>query len=588
MTLTIAGAAAFRDPETPSLADVLAALVKAELPKQQKADLRSAVRSACRVLGKEPGEIPAEAGLLGRALRRAMPAAVGMAPARWANVRSLLLKALALSGCKVLPGRSLHPLTPAWAALEALLPDRYFKAALSRLMHFCSAQGIAPDAVDQEVFDRFGAAIMSDSFIRNQRVAHQNAARLWNRAVATLPGWPQAAVVQPRYGKRYVLPLAAFPASFQAEAEAWLRRLAGEGDLDEGPVRPLRPRSLEQRRFYLRQAASVLAEGSCRDPASITGLADLVTVEAMDAILRFFLLRSGNRPTSQIHGLATHLKAVAHHQVKVTPAVLERIGRMVRRVAPPQTGLALKNRLALKQFEDPHVLARLLELPERIYATLPAPDLPLAPRTALRFQWALAVQILLAVPIRLGNLTGLELDRHLHRTVVRQRVLYHLVIPGEEVKNGNPVDLPLRAATSTLLELYRTRVRPVLAASGTTSSSWLFPGQGGTGHKSLVTMGGQISRFLERELGLRLTPHQFRHLAGFMHLRRKPEEHETVRTLLGHRSIATTLRHYAGLEGAAAARHYDETLRAAAAANRTEPRPAHGRAPRRGTGRRAA
>jgi hypothetical protein len=117
MTLTIAaaaaGAAAFRDPQTPSLADVLAALVEADLPKQQKADLCSAVRSACRVLGKEPGEIPAEAGLLGRALKRAMPAAVGMAPARWANVRSLLLKALALSGCKVLPGRSLHPLTPA-------------------------------------------------------------------------------------------------------------------------------------------------------------------------------------------------------------------------------------------------------------------------------------------------------------------------------------------------------------------------------------------------------------------------------------------------------------------------------------------
>ena len=45
-----------------------------------------------------------------------------------------------------------------------------------------------------------------------------------------------------------------------------------------------------------------------------------------------------------------------------------------------------------------------------------------------------------------------------------------------------------------------------------------------------------------------------------------------VRSLLGHRSIETTLRHYAGLEGAAAARHYDETLRAAAS---------HGGEPRR-------
>jgi integrase len=584
MTLTTAAAtvaAAFRDPGTPSLADVLEALIKADLPKQQKADLCSAVRSACRVLGKQPGEVPAAAGLLGHTLNRAMPAVVGMAPARWANVRSLLLKALLLSGCKVLPGRALHPLTPAWAALEALLPDRYFRAALSRLLHYCSAQGIAPAAVDQAVFDGFGVSLQNDSFIRHQRVAHQNAARQWNRAVATIPGWPQATLVQPVHARRYARPLDIFPAAFQGDAESWLGRLAGEDGLDVGPARPLRPRSLEQRRFYLRQAASALVEGG-RDPATLTGLADLVTVEAVRTILRFFLVRSDNRPTLQIHGLATHLKAIARHHVGVTPAVLERIGQMVRRVAPPPTGLALKNRLALKQLEDPLLLARLVDLPARIYDALPSKVAALPVRTALRFQWALAVQILLVAPIRLGNLTRLDLDRHLPRTIVRQRVLYHLVTPGEEVKNGNLVELPLRAETSALLELYRTRVRPVLAAPGTT---WLFPGQGGTGHKSLVTMGGQISRFLERELGLRLSPHQFRHLVGFLHLQRKPEEHETVRALLGHRSIATTLRHYAGLEGAAA-RHYDETLRAAA--NRTEQRPARGWAPRRGTGRRAA
>ena len=123
-------------------------------------------------------------------------------------------------------------------------------------------------------------------------------------------------IVQPRYAKPYARPLAAFPASFQADAEPGCAGSPGEGTLEEGPVHPLRPRSLEQRRFYLRQAASALVEGG-RDPATITGLADLVTVEAMQAILRFFLARSGNRPTSQIHGLATHLKAIARHHAGV-------------------------------------------------------------------------------------------------------------------------------------------------------------------------------------------------------------------------------------------------------------------------------
>ena len=465
-------ASAFLDPTAPSLASLLAALAAMALPPRRVADLCSAVRSLCRVLGKTPAEVPADPGVLGRALRRALPATAGISPARWANIKSLVLQALRLTGCRVLPGRSLHPLTPAWAALDALLPTRYDRAGLSRLMHYCAGQGIPPDAVDQAVFDRFGAAILNDSFIRNQRVAHQTAARLWNRAVATIPGWPQQPIIQPRYAKPYVLRLDVFPASFQDEVEAWLRRLAGEGPLEEGPLRPLRPRSLEQRRFYLRQAASALVH-SGRDPASIAGLGDLVTVEAMQAILRFFLARSGNKPTSQIHGLATHLKAIARHQVGATPAVLEQLGRMVRRVAPPQNGLALKNRLALKQFEDPELLRRLVRLATEIYATLPPAGAPLPPRVALRYQWALAVQLLLVAPLRLGNLAGLELDRHLLRIGTGKRLRYQLLIPGEEVKNGQPIELPLPAGASALLELYRTRVRPVLAAPGT---SCLFPG----------------------------------------------------------------------------------------------------------------
>ena len=124
------------------------------------------------------------------------------------------------------------------------------------------------------------------------------------------------------------------------------------------------------------------------------------------------------------------------HHVGVPALVLEQLGRMVRRVAPPQTGMAAKNRRALKQLEDPVVLGRLVRLPPEIYATLPRPDMPLPPRAALRFQWALAVEILLFAPIRLGNLAGLGLDRHLLRTGTGRRLRYHLVIPGEEVRTA--------------------------------------------------------------------------------------------------------------------------------------------------------
>jgi len=45
-----------------------------------------------------------------------------------------------------------------------------------------------------------------------------------------------------------------------------------------------------------------------------------------------------------------------------------------------------------------------------------------------------------------------------------------------------------------------------------------------------------------------MTVHQFRHGAGAIILKNRPGEFELVRQILGHRSIATTMRCYVGLE----------------------------------------
>ena len=430
-------------------------------------------------------------------------------------------------------------------------------------MHFCSAHGIEPHDVDQAVFDGFGQALRRDSFIRNQRVAHQNAARLWNRAVATLPGWPQVRLEQPRYAKPYVLRLETFPAAFQADVELWLSRLAGDGLLDEGPARPLRPRSLEQRRFYLRQAASALVRAAVIRPR-ITGLADLVTVEAMQAILRFFLARSGNRPTSQIHGLATHLKAISRHHVGVTPDVLEQLGRMVRRVAPPQTGLALKNRLALKQFVDPVLLERLIRLPDKVYATLPAGRDAVA-ATRLPCVSSGPWRSSSCSRPRSGSATSPG-SSSAGTCCARQRQAA-AALPPRDPWRGSQKRPPDRAAAAGCDERpARALPHPGPAGAGSRPTPAGCSRARTVGARPWSPWAARSAASLSASSALRLTPHQFRHLVGFVHLRRNRKSHEAVRALLGHRSINTTLRHYAGLEGAAAARHYDEILRAAAAA----------------------
>ena len=67
-------------------------------------------------------------------------------------------------------------------------------------------------------------------------------------------------------------------------------------------------------------------------------------------------------------------------------------------------------------------------------------------------------------------------------------------------------------------------------------------------------------RFIRDRPGSTCNLHLFRHLAGFVFLRQHPGEYETVRQLLGHKSLATTIGFYTGLEHADAFRRYDQVL----------------------------
>jgi integrase len=68
-----------------------------------------------------------------------------------------------------------------------------------------------------------------------------------------------------------------------------------------------------------------------------------------------------------------------------------------------------------------------------------------------------------------------------------------------------------------------------------------------------------------------MTPHQFRHAAGALILKRRPGEYELVRQLLGHRDVQTTINSYIGLENIHASeifteivmQHFDGNLEAA-------------------------
>ena len=87
---------------------------------------------------------------------------------------------------------------------------------------------------------------------------------------------------------------------------------------------------------------------------------------------------------------------------------------------------------------------------------------------------AVAIEILLMTGLRINNLVNLDVERHLVRPARHQPDL-HIVIAGEEVKNGEPLEYPLPAESATLIDRYLREFRPRLARGGSTA---LFPGRG--------------------------------------------------------------------------------------------------------------
>jgi integrase len=132
----------------------------------------------------------------------------------------------------------------------------------------------------------------------------------------------------------------------------------------------------------------------------------------------------------------------------------------------------------------------------------------------------------------------------------------HLCFSQHEVKNGIDLDFLLPARTVGLVDEYNRRALPVLRRG---NRGYLFPGEGNR-HKQFGLLRTQLAAFTEREIGVRLTAHQFRHLAGYLYLKATPSGHEVVRQLLGHRSIQTTIQSYAGMEVSAAIAQYDSHI----------------------------
>ncbi len=512
-------------------------------------EMCSAIRTVSRVLGKDPGSVPAQPRHLRKLLAAVTAAGAGVSDGRWSNVRSLVFKAISYAGIKTMPGRYREPLAPEWEALRARLPDRRFQSGLSRFMSYCTALGIAPSAVTAATFVEFGAELEAHSTSRDPGGLYRDTCKLWNQAT-TIPGWPRLQVEVPVRRRDFSLSIDAFPDSFREDVERFLTQGANADVFSDSYYKPVRPLTVRNRRRNIMMAATALVRSGF--PADqITGLDVLVRLDNAKVALHFLYDRAGRKTTGHIYQIATLLKTIARHDVHNGEEAVEPLRKLCKRLKPKSTGLTEKNKRFLYQFADLKKLVALLTLPER---SIDAAEQLHADRRrdAVRVELAISVAIELVIPIRVDNLAGLRLDEHLQ--FVGDRA--YLSIPAHETKNDNAVDAELPPHVARQLHLYVEKIRPRLIGA---PSPWLFPGEAGKRRRS-GGFGAQLSSFIAKETGVTMTVHQFRHLAAKLYLDRHPDGFETVRRLLSHKSIETTMRFYRELESILATKRYGEFL----------------------------
>jgi integrase len=544
-----------------TLAEVRVALERnTGLSPTRLRDLRSAVMRVAGLLGNVPAGIALDLPALAARLAAISPVAAGMTPKRFANVRSDFLAAARASGLIPMRPWQKGRLGPVWRQLFGRLSRRRAHLGLSRFARYASAQGIAPEAVNDSTVADFITAVREQSLHGTPNWLYRQVTRIWNEAAGDAKLGLKPLTVPSFRSPPKRVDWALLSRSFRRDVDKYLE-WASQSDPFEPDCRPRRlaPRTLRLRRDQIHAAVSALIDTGMK-PAAIRSIADLVTLVNFKRILRRRVEMVYGVQNSFNHSLAIALTVIAREWVKVDAAAQAELKRVLSKVPVPLKGLTAKNKRFLRQFDDVNTLRRLVQLPERLWAEVRREITPTY-RTLAKAQAALAIAILTYMPIRLDNLLMLKFDTHLFiRTGPGTKST--LELSNGEVKNDIDLAFEIPPQVAKMLTEYRERIAPKIIGERPTS---LFVNFDGT-PKTEKGLGALITNYARRRVGITLTPHQFRHLSAKVLLDDQPGGFETVKQLLGHKNLQTTVSSYAGIDSRRAGRHHQRLIEEALSA----------------------
>lgn len=496
------------------------------------------------------------------------PMAHGLSRGSFSNIASALRFVLERLGEHEPRDPSHDRMDPTWEALIGQLADANHRAGLVEFARFCTASSLRPEDVRADTVEHFHEWATNRLLHRDLRRLALNVERCWRRAQELVPDWPAVELHLPRIAGQLSLPLDAFPPSFAKDLDRFSAEMAGDrrtraeaatagsGKTFRPRVKPLRSATIATRRTQVIVAARALVANGVA-PQRIRTLRDLVEpLDHADKIFEHFWSKAGCEPSSHTAGIGAAMKRIACIHCDPPAPGAEEISRWASEMTPPlQRGLTAKNRARLAAMAQPAVRRKLVNLPEELALRARAEGVPTKTARSLMLA-AVALEILLHCPLRAENLRHLRLGVDLRRLDPHSPHFTHLSIAEANVKNGNPIEWKLTPGTARLITAW---LRDFRVVPNPEDAAWLFPGRARGPISAQGIYQAVVVKVLDT-IGIVVNPHLFRHFAVWLHLRHHPGDYETARRLLGHSTVETTVRFYAGLEAEAAAERHDAII----------------------------
>lgn len=322
-------------------------------------------------------------------------------------------------------------------------------------------------------------------------------------------------------------------------------------------------KTLACRRGYVISMAKAIVAATDVVPETIEELTDPEFLE-----IGAETLADGNKsdfPSGYVSSVLKAMRKIASDFMGRSAEDLEEISDLITLHNPGFKGISPRNRAKLHQFTEDKIF-QTMNLTDTVImnvnteidrrrrqqgkktGTLPAKVDVMDSNLIRDVMAALAHDILMSRAPRSDNVLRARLD-----WVSWQGDRARLTIPAIEVKMRGKGDadlpIPLSERTSRLLRNYLEVLRPRILSAEDKQNPYLFPSQGEKAQgKHFSTLLKRVTRLLERQVGVSIHPHLYRHLIGWIWLKDSPDNLPKVQRLLGHKSLQTTLDYYAELD----------------------------------------